>query len=85
MKYVLAKFKRVYFYLILNLISEQSVYQTQILSQKSYNGKFDRVKLYQYLKEQWNKTPVLKKRNPVPYSPKLNKYDFGLTEVEKVK
>jgi hypothetical protein len=33
-----------------------------VLNQKKYNGKVDRLKLYEYLKEEWNKTPVVAKR-----------------------
>jgi len=48
-----------------------------------YNGKFDRVKLNQYIREEWSKTPVLKKKN-FGYTPKTGKYIFGLTEFEIV-
>ncbi len=64
-------------------IKEKSVFEKQILSQKQYNGKFDRVKLYQYIREEWSKTPMLRKKS-VGYTPKTGKYNFGLTEFEVV-
>jgi len=40
---------------------KKSVFNEKILGKK-YNGQSDRVALYQYLKKEWNKTPILKKK-----------------------
>ena len=41
------------------------MFKDQVLGKK-YNGKSDRVAIYQYLKGEWNKTPILKKKI-IPY------------------
>lgn len=43
----------------LKLNLEESVFQERILTQKKYNGKSDRVALYQYHKSFWEKKPFL--------------------------
>lgn len=43
------------------IFKEPSFYGESVLPQKKYNGKFDRVKLYQMMQKEWKKTPILKK------------------------
>jgi len=42
--------------------TKTSVFKEKVMAKK-YNGKSDRVAIYQYLKNEWNKTPILKKKS----------------------
>lgn len=70
-----------------NLFLEKSVFQDKVLSQKKYNGKSDRVALYQLMKNEWNKVTVLNKPNSSYIKNHMNSNMFAetsqLSETEK--